>query len=155
VLSTVHLLIGGALGALVRRPPLAVAAGVISHHLADCVIHTDTGTFRTADVDEPRYSATETTIAVLDLAVGFTLLYLTARGDPRWKAILAGAIAGITPDLIDNAPVVAPRFRSTRLGARYHALHNRLHRTAAPEEWLPGVVTQVVAIALGAALLRR
>jgi hypothetical protein len=149
------LLIGGALGALLKRAPAAAAAGVISHHLADCVIHTDTGTFRAEGDDEPRYSRAETAVAVLDLAVGFTLLYLVARGQPRWKPVLAGAIAGITPDLIDNAPVVAPRFRATRLGSRYHAMHHRLHRTAAPEEWVRGALTQVAAVAIGAALLRR
>src|SRR5439155_3792447 len=104
-------------------------------HRADCVIHTDTGTFRGEDDDEPRYSRAETAVAVLDLAVGFTLLRLAARGDPRWKPILAGAIGGITPDLIDNAPVIAPLFRATRFGGRYHAMHHRLHRTAAPDEW--------------------
>jgi hypothetical protein len=155
VLSTVHLMLGGALGAVLKQTPAAVAAGVISHHLADCVIHTDTGTFRTEGEDEPRYSRTETTVAVLDLAVGFTLLCLAARRHSEWKPILAGAVAGITPDLIDNAPVVAPRFRATRFGSRYHAMHNRLHRTAAPHEWLLGTVTQIAVIALAAAVLRR
>ena len=155
MLSTAHLMIGGALGALLKRTPTSLAAGVISHHLADCVIHTDTGTFRTGEADAPRYSGAETAAAVLDLAVGFTLLYFVARRRPDWKPILAGAIGGITPDLVDNAPGVAPRFRVTRFGRRYHAMHCRLHRTAAPHEWLLGSVTQLAAVAVGAALLRR
>jgi hypothetical protein len=155
VLSTAHLLIGGALGSLLRRTPAALAAGVISHHLADCVIHTDTGTFRTENDDEPSYSAAETAVAVFDLAVGFTLLYLAARRRAEWQPILAGAIGGITPDLIDNAPVVAPRFRATPFGSRYHAMHHRLHRTAKPNEWLLGTVTQLAVVVVGAALLRR
>ena len=155
MLSTAHLLLGGALGAMLKRTPASIAAGIISHHLADCVIHTDTGTFRTGEGDEPRYSPTETAVAVLDLAVGFTLLHLAARRHPRWQPILAGAIAGITPDLVDNAPGIAPRFRATRFGCRYHAMHHYLHRTAAPHEWLLGAITQVAAIAVGAALLRR
>ena len=155
MLSTVHLMLGGALGALLERTPASIAAGVISHHLADCVIHTDTGTFRTEDQDEPRYSRAEAAVAVLDLAVGFTVLCLVSRRHPQWKPILAGAVAGITPDLIDNAPVIAPRFRATRFGSRYHAMHNRLHRTAAPHEWLLGAVTQIAVIAVGVVLLRR
>jgi hypothetical protein len=146
---------GGALGALLKRGPAALVAGVISHHLADCVIHTDTGTFRDENDDEPRYSRVEIAVAVFDLVAGFTLLRLAARGHPEWKPILAGAIGGIAPDLVDNAPGVAPRFRATRFGRRYHAMHHRLHRTAAPDEWLLGAVTQVVAIAIGAAVLRR
>jgi hypothetical protein len=155
VLSTAHLMIGGALGALLKRTPAAVAAGVISHHVADCVIHTDTGTFRTGQRDVPRYSKAESAVAAIDLAAGFALLWLTARRHPHWRSILAGALAGITPDLIDNAPGVAPRFRATPFGRRYHAMHHRLHHTAEPHEWALGAITQIAATLIGVALLRR
>jgi hypothetical protein len=158
VLSTPHLFIGGALGALLRHPTAAIAAGVVSHHLADCILHTDTGTLRKAHgatPDTPRYSLAETMIAICDLAAGLALLYGVARRHPRREAVLAGALAGITPDLIDNSPGLAPRFRATRFGERYHAMHHRLHRTAEPHEWPVGIVTQVAAILVGAALLRR
>jgi hypothetical protein len=155
VLSTAHLLLGGALGALLKRTPAALAAGVVSHHLADCVIHTDTGTYRTGAAVEPHYNRTEAVVATCDLLAGFALLYLVARRHPQRGQILAGAIAGITPDLIDNAPGIAPRFRATRFGRRYHAMHNHLHRTARPHEWPLGAATQVAVILAGAALLRR
>jgi hypothetical protein len=155
VLSTAHLFLGGALGALLRRPAAAAAAGVVSHHLADCVLHTDTGTYRTGAADEPRYSHVELAVAATDLLIGLALLYRVAREHPRRAAVVIGALAGITPDLIDNAPVIAPRFRSTAFGRRYHAMHNRLHWTARPSQSLPGVATQVVVVLIGAALLRR
>jgi hypothetical protein len=158
VLSTPHLFIGGALGALLKRPAAAIAAGVVSHHLADCVIHADTGTLRKhrgVVSDVPRYNTAESAIAAVDLALGLTLLHLTVRRHPRRGAILAGALAGITPDLIDNAPGIAPRFRATPFGRRYHAMHHHLHRTAEPREWLVGAATQIAAVLLGAALLRR
>lgn len=155
MLSTAHLFIGGALGALLRRPAAAAAAGVISHHLADCVLHTDTGTYRTGAADEPRYSRVELAVAAADLLVGLALLVGAAREHPRRSAVVVGALAGITPDLIDNAPGIAPRFRATRFGRHYHAMHHRLHWTARPHQWLPGVATQVAAVLIGAAILRR
>jgi hypothetical protein len=155
VLSTAHLFIGGALGALLKRPSAAFAAGVVSHHLADCVIHTDTGTYRTGPGDEPSFSRTEALVATCDLVAGFALLYLVAQRHPERGSVLAGAVAGITPDLIDNAPGIAPRFRATRFGQRYHGMHTRLHRTARPHEWILGAATQVAVILAGAALLRR
>jgi hypothetical protein len=158
VLSTPHLFIGGALGALLGHPTAAMGAGVVSHHLADCILHTDTGTLRKArdeTADTPRYSLAETAIAVSDLVAGLVLLHATVRRHPRRGSILAGALAGIAPDLIDNSPGLAPRFRATGFGERYHAMHHRLHRTAEPHEWPFGVVTQVAAILIGAALLRR
>jgi hypothetical protein len=153
VLSTVHLFIGGALGAVLKRAPAAWVAGVVSHHLADCILHTDPGTYRTGAVDDPRYSPTEALVAVTDLAVGLGLLHLATRSHPRRTPILVGAFAAITPDVFDNGPMAA-RFRATRFGRRYHAMHNRLHRTARPEEWLPGVATQLAAALVGAAFLR-
>jgi hypothetical protein len=155
MLSTAHLLLGGALGSLLKRTPAALAAGVVSHHLADCVIHTDTGTYRTGAGDDPSYSRAETAVATCDLVAGFALLYLVARRHPQRAAILAGAVAGITPDLLDNAPVIAPRFRATRFGQRYHGMHTRLHRTARPHEWVLGAATQVAVVLAGAAVLRR
>lgn len=155
MLSTPHLFLGGALGALLKRTPAAVAAGVVSHHLADCIIHTDPGTGRAEPRDTPCYSLAETTIAAVDLAAGLALLLLAARGHPQRRQIVAGALAGILPDLIDNAPVIAPRFRATPFGRRYHAMHHHLHRTAEPHEWPLGAATQIAVILIGAALLRR
>jgi hypothetical protein len=154
VLSTVHLFVGGALGGLLKRAPAAFVAGVVSHHMADCILHTDPGTYRKGAVDDPSFSGTELLVAVTDLGAGLLLLHQATRSHPQRAAILVGALAGITPDLIDNGPFAA-RFRATPFGRRYHALHNRLHRTARPEEWLPGVATQIVAVLIGAALLRR
>ena len=155
MLSTAHLFLGGALGALLRRRPAALIAGVVSHHLADCIIHTDTGTYRTDSADAPRYSLGEVAVAALDLAIGLALLHRATRDHPDRGVILTGALAGITPDLIDNAPGIAPHFRATRFGRRYHAMHNRLHRTARPEEWRLGVLTQLAVVLIGAAVLRR
>ena len=149
-----HLFVGGALGRLMKRAPAAFVAGVVSHHMADCILHTDPGTYRTGVVDDPSYTWTEAMVAVTDLATGLALLHRASRDHPQRTSILIGAFAGITPDLIDNGPLAA-RFRATPFGRRYHALHNRLHRTARPEEWLPGVATQILAVLIGAALLRR
>ena len=154
MLSTAHLFIGGALGAWLGRPAVAVAAGVISHHLADCILHTDTGTYRTGAPDDPRYSRTEAAIAVTDLIAGLTLLHLATRRHPERFAAVLGALAAITPDVVDNGPC-ATQFRATGFGRRYHAMHHRLHWTARPEQWLSGVTTQVAAVLIGAALLRR
>ena len=154
MLTTAHLFIGGALGAWLDRPAAAIAAGIVSHHLADCILHTDTGSYRTGEADAPEYSRTEAVIAMTDLLAGFTLLHLATRRHPERGAAVLGALAAIAPDVVDNGPFAA-RFRATRFGRRYHAMHHRLHWTARPEQWLPGLATQVAAFLIGAALLRR
>jgi hypothetical protein len=127
---------------------------VVSHHLADCVLHTDPGTYRTGAVDEPRFSPTEAAVAVVDLAVGLTLLHLATRDHPRRTPIFAGALAGITPDVIDNGPLAAS-FRATPFGRCYHGMHNRMHWTARPHQWLWGAATQVALVWVSASVLRR
>jgi hypothetical protein len=119
------------------------------------VIHTDTGTFRDENFDEPRYNLVEMAVAVLDLAAGLGMLLAATRRHPERLPIVVGAIAGITPDLIDNTPVIAPVFRRTRFGRRYHQMHNHMHRTARPHEWRLGVATQIAAVLIGASILRR
>jgi hypothetical protein len=144
VLSTTHLMIGGAIGAATGNLPLAVAGGIASHHLADMVLHTDPGTFRPeGECERERFSRVEYVAATTDLLVGGALLLAFIYGQPNFWPALAGGLAGITPDLLDNVPFWSRRFRTTAFGRLYHTFHARFHCTAPRSRWVAGLLTQL------------
>jgi hypothetical protein len=149
-------MIGGAIGAATGDPFLAVVGGISSHHLADTVLHTDTGTFRVREEsdDRPRLSRIELAVVVADLMIGGLLLIALTHGHPYWWVALLGGLAGITPDLVDNVPFWSPRFRATAFGRAYHAFHSRFHRTAPRTAWVPGLLTQLVVWLVAAWIVR-
>src|SRR5207302_11053161 len=131
-------------GAVTGSVPLAVAGGIVSHHLADMVLHTDPGTFRPREqAERQRFSRIEYAVAAVDLLVGGALLLAFVQGQPHALAALAGGLGGITPDLVDNVPFWNRRFQATAFGRLYHSFHSRFHRTAARSQWVAGLLTQL------------
>src|SRR5437660_1716090 len=155
VLSTPHLMIGGAIGAMTGNVPLALACGIASHHLADMVLHTDPGTFRPEDARErPRFARITLGVAAADMLVGGLLFLAVAGGTPHFPAMLAGGFGAILPDLLDNVPFWCSRFRATAFGRRYHAFHDRFHWTASRSQWIAGILTQFVLWLVAAWIVR-
>jgi hypothetical protein len=148
-------MIGGAIGAATGSIPIAVAGGIASHHLADMVLHTDTGTFRRCEETAGgRFSRWEYLVATADLLLGGLLLLALATGHPHCWATLAGGLAGITPDLMDNVPFWSRQFRATAFGRAYHAFHSRFHWTAPRSAWVAGLLTQLVAGSIAAWIIQ-
>jgi membrane-bound metal-dependent hydrolase YbcI (DUF457 family) len=150
MITTGHLFVGGAIGlaatTLSSSPwavPVALLAGVASHHLLDLLPHTDAATFWP---DERKVPLAAVALVVLEsmFGVGVTGTLLAAQ-HTTW-AFGAGALGGVLPDLLDEIPLWQHRFRRSRLGALWHDLHLRLHCADMTMYWRMGLVIDGVVV---------
>jgi hypothetical protein len=151
-LST-HAAVGALVGSYTGNPILAFFAGIISHHLADYIPHTDGGSL---NVNVKNYAQDKRIILIvaLDLLIlAGIAIYLFANIQVS-SSMIFGAIGAMVPDLSDNMPFWSPRLRQTRFGQIYHKMHETLHYTIENSSVLwTGVVNQIILIAISLRLL--
>jgi len=116
VLSQAHLLIGGALGARLKRTPAALAAGVISPPFWRLYPSHGHRHFPDRRCRRAGLSRAEAVFASCDLVAGFALLYLASRRHSERGPILAGALAALCRNLI-AMPLVSPPASGRRRSA--------------------------------------
>jgi len=161
MIITGHLLVGGAIGvgtaALCSSPtismwavPLALAFGVLSHHLLDFLPHTDAATFW----PEPRrVPLGGILIVALEVALGCSLTAMLFVAQHSTWAFALGAIGGALPDLLDEIPLWQEWFRRSSLGAIWHRWHLRLHCADMGAWWRTGLVIDALVVGGGLWLL--
>lgn len=132
MIAAVHALAGGALGAWLGRPDLALGAGLASHAMLDAIPHTD---YRRA-----RYGVAD---ALMGLGIAALL------GPSLGTAAMVGAMAGMLPDL-----EVALQHLGFMRRCLFPSHNGRLPHPQVPPS--AGVITQLVtaAVALAALALR-
>jgi hypothetical protein len=153
MITTGHLLIGGAIGAtattLLPTPtavPVALGLGILSHHLLDLLPHTDAATFWPDSRKIPWLAILVVALEnLLGLALTSTLLLTTYT---TW-AFAAGALGGVLPDLCDEIPLWQQRFRRTYVGGLWHRWHNRLHCADMANYWTTGLAIDVFVVGGG------
>lgn len=137
---TPHALVGAALGRLSPSVPVAFAAGVASHYALDAIPHDD-------------YSP-EGVGGRVALTIDFALALRLLAGERAARRELAGALGGITPDLLHQVYVRWPTDLPGEVFLRLHeAWHSFIH-AAAPPRPPRGLVSQIAAGAVGLMLLR-
>jgi hypothetical protein len=153
MITTGHLLIGGAIGATATAllpeslaVPAALGLGILSHHLLDLLPHTDAATF----YPDPRKVPWSAVVVVaLENLVGLavTVAFLVAQF-PTW-AFALGALGGVLPDLCDEIPLWQERFRRSWLGGIWHRWHLRLHCSDMANNWTLGLAIDVGVVGAG------
>jgi hypothetical protein len=150
MITTGHLFVGGAIGlaatTLTPSPlavPVALLAGVASHHLLDLLPHTDAATFWP---DPRQVPVMAVALVVLESLFGVSVTgTLLAAHHTTW-AFAAGAVGGILPDFFDEIPLWQHRFRRSRVGAIWHDCHMRLHCADMAMYWRTGLVIDGVVV---------
>lgn len=137
---TPHALVGAALGRLSPSVPVAFAAGVASHYALDAIPHDD-------------YSP-EGPGGRVALMIDFTLALRLLAGERAARRELAGALGGITPDLLHQVYVRWPEGLPGEMALRLHEMWHGFIHAAAPPRPPRGLVSQVAAAAAGIVLLR-
>lgn len=153
MITTGHLLVGGAIGAtaaaLLPAPtavPVALGLGIISHHLLDLLPHTDAATFFPDPRKIPWFAIALVAVeTVLGLALTSTLLVTQYT---TWT-FAAGAVGGILPDLCDEIPLWQERFRRSYVGGLWHCWHDRLHCGSMEQSWRTGIVIDITVVGGG------
>jgi len=141
VFVTSHVLAGAAIGAVVRRPALAVPLALASHFALDAVPHWGHVGHRTFLV-----------VAVCDGLLGLTVLAtVTRRAPERMRAaVVAGAIGAALPDLDKPAGLVG----LNPYPAAFQAFHGAIQQESAGRWWVE-VLAGAALAGVAFALLRR
>lgn len=153
MIPTGHLLVGGAIGvSLSSLPteiatPIALAAGVASHHVLDWIPHTDAGTFYPDHCD--KIPKRVLLVIVLEGLLGLALTAFFFWTHYPTLPFLAGAIGGMIPDILDNIPLWKKQFRETRLGQKWHEFHEKWHCGEMAQIWLLGIVVDLLVVSGG------
>ena len=143
-----HLAVGSAVALATRDPYLGFVAAIASHHVIDALPHVDLGSIgigATNILENKKMLG----YLYLDFALGAlimaTIVYLVGFS---WT-LLAGAVGGILPDLIDNVPFWASRIRKNKFFGAYHRFHEFFHTTIENRKyfWF-GYLIQVFLIAV-------
>lgn len=158
MIATAHITTGAAIGLALagaitnRWPesqwlalPVAFAAGVVSHHIADLIPHTDTGSFRDPK-DKGLITDKESIFALFDNILG-TALVLTVffTLQPSWPMLLGAAGANF-PDVFHHPRWWAPYTRALFNG-QYYRFHSTYHFTARGAAMIfIGIATTALAI---------
>jgi len=151
-LST-HIAIGSAVGYLFRNPAAGFVAGVLSHHIIDQVPHSDGGSL---NVNVKDFASDKRILAIVgfDLILMIIIAYFIYQLRGFHPAIIAGAIGGALPDLIDNMPFWTPKLRKIYPFSAYHRFHEKFHFTIEEKRffWL-GILSQILLIILAFEIL--
>jgi hypothetical protein len=137
MLTTPHLLVGGAIGTAIANPYLAVPIAASSHFLLDGIPHL-MGIVDVEDLDKK-----DVLFVLGDVFLGLSILLLLSLGNPAWERLWIGAFAAILPDFHHLAQVLfGPDFMQ-----RYTHLHLKFHYKK-DIHVVTGVATQLATVFL-------
>jgi hypothetical protein len=161
MISIAHVLIGGAVGTAVGVATgstlAALAAGVVTHLVADSIPHFDSPPGGELDKEgQLKWTPGVYAYAFTDSIVAWLIVlffWYSFYSFPIITPFIAGAFGGYLPDLIDNVPFWKNIFRPWPGFKQFHAFHEAIHENwekrfpMPPYIWL-GILTQVVAVTL-------
>ena len=147
MLTTAHILAGGAIGKRVERPYVALLLAFGSHFVLDRIPHVDA-------VSLWGLGGLKSDVGIaIDTVAGALLVLALARGQRRVNWILWGGAAAAIVDVIVMFPLWFPE--TANLPVVYHL--RWLHCAAAGDVpasiWLLGLATQALTIALAILIL--
>jgi len=155
MMATPHMMVGAAIGRVLRRPWAAYPAAFASHFLLDTVPHIDSHVLFGVAHGGP--TPLEASAGVTDFLIGALAAGLVAMRRPARRVMLGSALFGILIDLVEYVPPLGPWFQSWAGTAWLSAFHHRIQHNLTPAHWPLGAGTQAatLALALAICLMRR
>jgi hypothetical protein len=144
------MMVGAAIGSVLRRPWAAYPAAFASHFLLDTVPHIDSHTLFGAAHGGP--TPLEASAGVTDFLVGSLAVGLLAMKQPARRVMLGSALFAILIDLVEYVPPLGPWFQSWAGAAWLVTFHHRIQHNLTPAHWPLGAGTQSAALALALAI---
>lgn len=151
--SPIHAATGLLIAQITPNPAVAFLAGMASHYVLDAIPHGDTGfgSWLTGGHAKRRILTIET--VDLGMAAIVVLALVATHPTQWWLKLVAGALGGITPDLLwglrfvlDSAHITIPGFtRFLHWHDRWHTWGHAKHPYDIP--FAAGVVIQLVTLA--------
>lgn len=158
-----HSIVGAAVGIATKNPAIGFAAGILTHHAMDAIPHYDQGSLYTLKSniaylgikrgEAPHFSFSKRDWIILlgDFAIGGIAILLLLLNFPQefWIPLLAGVLGCLLPDIIDSSPLWSEKLRSkSRVVMYYHGFHSFFHWTAARDQAVLGLTTQIALITI-------
>ena len=149
MLSTPHILVGGAIGKQIKRPYIALPIAFASHYALDAVPHVDT-------VSVFGWSCPQMlSLGVAEAVFGFGLLLALVCRQKRATWMLLSGFAALLVDLIVLLYPSIPLLREIPGVDAIRMLHTLAGRSIPTSQWVLGMTTQAVVIIAAIAFLRR
>jgi len=149
MLSTPHILVGGAIGSRIKWPYIALPIAFASHYALDTVPHIDT-------ISVLGYSCPQTLpLGVADAVFGFGVLLALVWGRKRAIWMLLCGFAAILVDVIMLFYGSVPLLRETPGVKAICAFHVFAGRSIPTSQWVLGMTTQVAVVIAAVVILRR
>ena len=140
-----HAIVGTAIGAAAGNPVAGFVIGVASHFVLDATPHFDPGSFMPPG--DETYGPREYIWATADVLASVVALSLIALHHAHPTAIVAGSIGAMLPDIVLNTPFWKEWSRKIPgLDWVQENIHKGWHWTVPPQDWLAGILTQIIAI---------
>lgn len=150
MLATPHIIGGGAVGKIARRPWIAFPLALSLHFLLDFVPHIDThGLFGSPH----GYTWPEMISGTLDFFLGSALIVLLVRRQPGYKVIYWSAFFGILPDLA-HVPPLAYWVESSPGMQWFVSFHHMVQHNVPLSQWMLGFSTQIIFLAIAIWIIR-
>ncbi len=146
MMATPHMMVGAAIGRVLRRPWAAYPAAFASHFLLDTVPHIDSHALFGVAHGGP--TPLEASAGVSDFLIGALAVGLVAMKQPARRVMLGSALFAILIDLVEYVPPLGPWFQSWGGSAWLVAFHHRIQHNLTPAQWPVGAGTQVAVLAL-------
>jgi hypothetical protein len=153
MMATPHMVVGAALGRVLRRPWLAYPVAFASHFALDTLPHLDSHALFGVEHGGP--TPWETASGVTDSLVGAVLVSLLARRQPGRRVMMGSALCAILIDLAEYVPPFGPWFQTWAGTAWLVGFHHRIQHNLTPAQWPLGAATQALALGLALAVCLR
>ncbi len=147
MLTSAHILAGGAIGKRLKWPHIALVLAFGSHFVLDRIPHVDA-------VSLWGLGSLKSDMGIaIDTLAGAVLVLALAGGQRRMRWILWGGVAAAIVDVIVMIPLWFPE--TANLPVVYHLrwLHCAAAGDVPPSSWLLGLATQALTIALAILIL--
>lgn len=157
MITTSHVIVGGAVGIITKNPVAAFAAGIASHLLCDMIPHIDAPfklEYRNGVYDQVIWTRKLVTFAILDSVFAFLLtLFLWNKfyNLDILSPFAWGALGGYLPDFLDNVPLWANIIRKFPGFKQFHRVHTAVHdvwrfKYPMPDYFWLGTFSQITVI---------
>lgn len=146
MLATPHIMIGAAVGKVIRRPWLALPVAFMSHFALDFIPHLDS--HRLFGITGGGLTRGEVAMAALDMLFGIALVMWAVGRQPGRKLMLLTAFLGIVIDLVDNVPPWGSWFRAWPGTSSLSVFHHAHQHNVVPAQWPVGFGTQIAVTVL-------
>ena len=147
---TPHVAVGTAIGIATGNPILGFFGGFASHYILDAVPHTDSGTWHFYEsFTSHDLHAGDFIVGILDMSIAlFGYMWLAGITPIAAAPAIAGAIGGAIPDSIVLLGLFYPPSTKWRFLNKYFTWSEQHHRTARPNQWVLGILTQLTVTGL-------